>query len=104
MGREERVNEAMRAAELERVMGPTRPFRHYDESGCPKCGQVEIKDASASAFRRMFCTGANRLSVETPKCPYDGEHLHVGCNRCGYGWTERCADYQPEPLVTIAGE
>jgi len=102
MGREADNNEAMRMAQLERTMGPTRPFEHYHHpkpsvdgsepkaAGCPKCGGKQ--------FLTQFCIGSSKLTDGGTGggCPYFGEHLHRACATCSYGWTEKCADAEPE--------
>ena len=98
MGHEQRrtaIDATIEAAQIERLMGPTKPFQARDELGCEKCS------APVQAFLKRWCHGPNRLApVADPKaCRTDGEHLHVFCQACGYGWIEHCRDYVVVTLV-----
>lgn len=98
MGKEARAREMLntvRMAAIERAMGPVRP--HPTEPRlCEKCGLSETgpDGEHLDAFLLAFCLGPDS------ECPLDqpGQHLHVRCKRCDYGWMERCADYI-EPAV-----
>jgi hypothetical protein len=90
MGREERENRAGRQAELERTMGPTREFGVTAE--CDKCG-LPIDHPQ---FAKIFCIGKSILRPSDEGCQQFGEHLHVICPRCKYGWLEHCKDHVDE--------
>lgn len=95
MGRESEAAKNARTAavaEYERTVGPTLKFRSRSE--CPKC---EVPEPH---LHRKFCAGTNpndppdvrKRWAERGGCPVEGEHLHVLCPRCGYGWHEYVAD------------
>lgn len=100
MGHEQRMADAMKRAELERMVGDIKDFKHYDETGCPKC------QTPKEGFVRRWCQGRNALAPPRPVnsseagCLFNvvGEHLHVMCQGCHYGWLERTADNAPIPV------
>ncbi len=95
MGREERINDVIEQAELERLVGPVRPFGATSE--CDKCG------LERQHFALAFCQGTS-LSNRGDQCKVFGEHLHVMCPRCHYGWHERCRDYVDETAALTSAE
>ena len=88
MGREANLEEARRAAFIERLLGDPKPFHVYDQDGCPKCGNRSV------APKVDYCFGKQILNPDN-HCPVLGEHLHCLC-KCGNAWLERCRDWQPE--------
>lgn len=95
MGREAKDARNARVAnvaEYERTVGPTLRFRERTE--CPKCGNPR------SVIRPSYCAGIGvdwdeakrKLWQERNGCPVEGEHLHMDCQVCGYGWNEYVAD------------
>lgn len=92
MGREADVNMKQQLAEVERLMGPVRDFAHYAELGCPKCG------TKSEAFVKRWCSGKSLMNPSREGCQFEvGEHLHVMCSFCHYGWLERTKDMAPMP-------
>ena len=89
-------------AEYERTIGPTRRWNEVTE--CPKC------EVPRQHFGMKYCAGMNgndppdvrKAWVEKGGCPMDGEHVHVMCPRCNFGWHEFCADddRNRHPIIT----
>jgi hypothetical protein len=53
---------------------------------CPKCGEVRL-------YRGKYCPGATpRRSCWGLVGPYAGDHMHVTCHACEFGWFEWCKD------------
>lgn len=96
MGREEEANRVARQAELERAIGPIRAFESVKE--CQKCGL----DTGHPNFARAWCVGQSLLSPSREGCQQVGDHLHVVCPRCRYGWLEHCKDHEPEPSSVVS--
>lgn len=92
MGRGERENELDRRrmiADFERMVGGIKPHQVYLSTGCPMCGE--------HSFGCAYCSGKQPLDPEADrKCPLEGEHLHVVCGTCHYGWIERTKKSQAE--------
>lgn len=96
------MSEVVRAqtmARIERTVGGAKPF-NPEVRTCPKCMLSSVADdgTELEAFKLEFCIGTDGLSGQAAleQCPVgcEGQHLHVGCKRCGYIWVERCADYE----------
>jgi len=90
MGREEEANRQARQAELERALGPIRAFESVAE--CQKCALP----TDHPNFSRRWCMGQSLLAPSREGCQQVGEHLHVICPRCHYGWLEHCKDHVDE--------
>ena len=99
MGRESRQSDAAEQAQFERLVGAVRDHGKHDDA-CPKCS------APGMARAKRWCTGRNLLDPKPDGCKLVGEHLHVLCQACGYGWFERTRDYVPdpdEPVISASG-
>jgi predicted nucleic-acid-binding Zn-ribbon protein len=105
MGREAdaaRNSRVANVAEYERTVGPTLKWRERDE--CPKCGSPPAR------FTAAYCAGmgadwpaARRKEwLEGNGCPTDGEHLHIACATCGYGWHEFTKDDPRNRTIEVA--
>jgi hypothetical protein len=97
MGRESRGREHAEVAHLsavllenERRMGPVRRHGIHDNSGCPKCGQKELRKIHHSY---------SPLNEQDP-CRMVPEHLHTTCATCGFAWREQVRDCDDEGRVT----
>jgi hypothetical protein len=92
MGADQRSNELERRrliAEFERHVGGIKAHQVYLADGCPMCGE--------HAFGCAYCAGVDELDPDKRnKCPIEGEHLHVICGTCKYGWLERTKKQQAE--------
>ena len=95
MGHEQRFEQRLRQAELERVTVFVSKFGDVTE--CQKCGLAISKVLAA------FCVGKNVRSARRD-CEVFGEHLHRRCPRCQYGWYERCKDWAPEMEARANGD
>jgi hypothetical protein len=108
MGRDEeanRLDNKVRQAQAERMLGDARPFGCYDAEGCPKCGK--------QAFTKIMCGGRSFLDPNGKECPVPGDHLHCWCGfmpqpgvlagqmgSCGFAWIEHTKDWtEPQPLI-----
>lgn len=96
MGREANLAAAQRAhmmARVEEAMGPCRPFGQVEE--CPKCGLPR------EHMLYQWCIGDTSLTESDCALRVMGNHMHVGCPRCKYGWLERPKDYVAEAGILV---
>ena len=104
MGREANLSAGARQAQLERLIGPTKGFGARDETGCPKCGGSSAEAVKlgppngAPPLVKRWCSGKDFLKTQNRQpgqggCEFAGEHLHVVCPTCHYGWLEHCKDW-----------
>ncbi len=69
-----------------------RDWPPYDSHGaCPKCGSTNVNT--------HYCDG-HYCSLHQGTWPPPPEHLDRFCQRCHYGWVERCLDDLP-PLAAL---
>jgi RNA polymerase subunit RPABC4/transcription elongation factor Spt4 len=115
MGRDEeanRLDNLIRQSQAERMLGDSRPFGVFDESGCPKCG--------SKTFTKVMCGGHSFIDRDGKSCPVEGDHLHAWCGlmpqpgvlaavvgSCGWSWVEHTKDWvSPDAgrVVFVANE
>jgi len=95
MGRDERHNKMLTQQELERTIGPRKPFGSRDIDGCQKCGGQQLV--------KRFCVGKSLINPNSEGCQFVGEHLHTICVMCQYGWLEQTKDADPSDNELMFG-